>query len=121
MGDLNHYIGGDLFLSPTGDLAVTSGSIEGRQRVLRRLLTNAGDYIWHTTYGANLPGEVGSLADPRRITGIVRSQILNEAAVSISPDPRITVTAINGGVSAHIQYVDSTTKQQVGLAFDVNR
>ena len=46
MPDLSHEFGADLLAGPTGDLAVAAGAGLGRQRVLRRLLTNPGDYIW---------------------------------------------------------------------------
>ena len=121
MSDLSHYVGGDLAVSPTGDLAIASDSLEGQQRVLRRLLTNAGDYIWHPTYGAGLPGEIGKKMDVRRVRGIVRSQIFKEAIVSHSPDPNIIVTPFYGGMSAQIQYNDNLTKKPVSLSFDINQ
>lgn len=121
MSDLDHYIGGDLGVSPTGDLLIASDTIEGQQRVLRRLLTNPGDYIWHPSYGAGLPQEVGQVMDARRILGTVRSQIFNESIVQRSPDPNIIISKITNGVSARIQYVDSTTKKSVSLNFDINR
>ena len=46
MPDLAHQFGADLVAGATGDLAVVDGPALGRQRVLRRLLTNPGDYIW---------------------------------------------------------------------------
>ena len=52
--------GGDLGAGNTGDIALASGTILGQQRILRRLLTNPGDYIWHTEYGAGLAQFVGS-------------------------------------------------------------
>ena len=75
MSDLNHFYGGDLSLSATGDILKVDGSTQGQQRVLRRLLTNpalmdssgkvtvVGDYIWHPTYGAGLPRMVGDTVD----------------------------------------------------------
>ena len=33
-------------ISSSGDISVVSGPLLGQQRVLRRLLTNPGDYIW---------------------------------------------------------------------------
>lgn len=121
MSDLHHYIGDDLSVSATGDLLIASGTEEGQQRVLRRLLTNPGDYIWHLDYGAGLPREVGNTLDTRRLNGLIRSQVFNESVVSRNPDPNIILTAIQGGVSARIQYVDAVTQQQIGLAFDINR
>lgn len=56
MPDLSHQWGSDLLIGPTGDLATASGTELGQQRVLRRLLTNASDYIWHLGYGAGLAG-----------------------------------------------------------------
>ena len=47
LADLNHYIGGDLSASNTGDLSSAPGLLRSQQRILRRLLTNPGDYIFH--------------------------------------------------------------------------
>lgn len=121
MSDLNHYIGGDLGISPTGDLAIASDSLEGQQRVLRRLITNPGGYIWHMGYGAGLPGEIGKTIDVRRVQGIVRSNIFNEDIVARLPDPLIGVTPITGGASLRIQYTDTATNKPVSLNFDINR
>ena len=53
-----------------GDLAPAAGTLRGQQRVLRRLLTNPGDYIWQPGYGAGLGQFVGKPASagayPRR-------------------------------------------------------
>jgi hypothetical protein len=80
--DLDHDFGGDLALGPTGDLATVTGTVLGQQRVLRRLLTNAGDYIWHLAYGAGLPAVIGTPVDAVTIEGMVRGQIFLEAAVA---------------------------------------
>ncbi len=121
MADLNHYIGNDLTVSNTGDLDVASGTLEGQQRVLRRLLTNPTDYIWHPDYGAAVPAEVGADGDQLRIQGVIRSQIFNEAAVSETPDPEITITAVSTGISSMIQYTDSTTGEAASISFDIDR
>lgn len=131
MSDLNHFFGGDLSLSATGDLAKVDGSNQGMQRVLRRLLTNpaaidsngnvmvAGDYIFHPTYGAGLPRMVGDTVDVANIRGLVRGQILLESCVSRNPEPIVTVTEIIGGIAVHIHYNDAQTGGPVALAFDV--
>jgi len=121
MSDLNLYIGDDLSVSPTGDIAQVDGLTQTSQRILRRLLTNAGDYIWHPTYGAGLGKKIGSVLDIRAITGLIRSQIFLEAAVARTPAPVITITPLQGGLSARIQYYDGTTGKLATLAFDVNR
>jgi hypothetical protein len=118
MSDLNHIFGGDLAVAADGDLASVSASALGQQRVLRRLLTNAGDYIWQLTYGAGLPAMIGTPVDAAAITGLVRSQIFLESAVAQSPAPVIDVQAENSIVSLQISYSDATdtTTQALGIA-----
>lgn len=133
MSDLYHYFGSDLSLSPTGDLLPVDGSTQGSQRVLRRLLTNPaqkdasgnvtapGDYIFHPDYGAGLPRMVGDAVNIAKIKGVIRGQILLEASVARNPDPVITVSEIQGGVSVYIHYNDAQTGKPVALAFNVNK
>lgn len=121
MNDIDHFIGGDLGLSATGDLLVDGATLTGQQRVLRRLITNPGDYPWHLEYGAGLPREVGALTDVPRLTSLIRSQILLEAAVARTPDPIVQVTPIQSGVTVKVQYTDAETGENVSLNFDVNR
>jgi hypothetical protein len=133
MSDLNHYFGGDLAQSATGDLLKVDGTTQGVQRVLRRLLTNpalrdssgnviaAGDYIFHPDYGAGLPRMVGDTVDIAKITGAIKGQILLESAVARNPAPTIDVVAITGGVSVSIRYNDAQTGAPAALDFDVNR
>ena len=100
--------GSDLSPGPTGDIAVASGTMLGQQRVLRRLLTNPGDYIWQLSYGAGLAQFVGRPVDVPAIRAAVRSQIFKEAAVSRTPEPSVDVQAANdGSVLVQIRYVDS--------------
>jgi phage baseplate assembly protein W len=117
MSDLNHIFGGDLAVAASGDLGAVSGSTLGQQRVLRRLLTNAGDYIWQLNYGAGLPSMIGMPVDAAAIAGLVRSQIFLESAVARTPAPVIDVQADNTIVSLQITYSDSTaaTTQSVGV------
>lgn len=121
MNDLYHYLGNDLVTSATGDLLPVDGTAKGQQRVLRRLLTNPGDYIFHPTYGAGLPKMIGDTLDISKITALIRSQIFLEAAVAKTPEPQIKVSAIPNGVSCSIRYVDSVTKKQAALSFNVDR
>lgn len=121
MNDLDHYIGGDIAVSATADINVATALTASQQRVLRRLLTNPGDYPWHPAYGAGLPAEVGKLADERRIRGLIQSQIFLEAVVLQKPAPIITVTMLPSGVSVYVKFADAQTGQLATLAFDVNR
>jgi hypothetical protein len=120
MNDIWHYFGGDVLSSVTGDLQPVDTTIRGQQRVLRRLLTNPGDYIWHPTYGAGLGRFIGSTATAAEIVAVIRQQMALEDAVAPDPAPVISVTPINGGLSVSIRYVDAQTKTQQTLAFDVN-
>lgn len=121
MTDLYHFMGDDLSVSPTGDVLQVEGLDQTSQRILRRLLTNPGDYIWHPNYGAGLGKKIGTLFDAKAIEGLIRSQIFLEANVARVPAPVITVTPLQGGLSARIQYYDGSTGLLATLAFNVNR
>ena len=116
MSDLAHVFGNDLSISPNGDLACASGGTFGQQRVIRRLLTNPGDYIWQLSYGTGLPTMIGSPANSTSIKGLVQSQIFLESAVAQMPAPSITVAADGTTVSLSISYSDATdgSTQTVG-------
>ena len=119
MADLDHTYGGDLSASASGDLLTADGLTESEQRVLRRLLTCPGDYLWHPDYGAGLPTFVGKPINIRQITALILSQMKLEASVSQSPAPTVTVTPITNGLSATITYTEITTGQSTTLSFDV--
>jgi hypothetical protein len=119
--DVSHEFGGDLVLGTTGDLQLVEPPVLTQQRVLRRLLTNAGDYIWHLDYGAGLPQFVGQPANILQIGAIIRSQIFSEAAVAAAPEPIIDVSSSAGGlVSVQLRYTDATTTQTQLLSFSLD-
>ncbi len=118
MFDLAHQFGSDLAVGPTGDLATVSGPGLGQQRVLRRLLTNPGDYIWQLGYGAGLARFVGQPADATRIRAVVRSQIFRETAVARTPESVVEVVSDGAGtVSAQVSYADADTGATQLLGF----
>lgn len=119
MPDLDLPLGGDLSLSETGDLKLVDGTPRGVQRVLRRLITAAGNYLQNLGYGLGLPRRVGDLIDTDEIEGLIRSQIFLEAAVAQEPDPLITVRTILNGVHVRIVYADAATGRQQTLSFEV--
>jgi phage baseplate assembly protein W len=120
MADLQLTFGNDLTIDATGDIAVSDGSQEGMERVLRRLLTNQLEYIWQPAYGAGLASFLGQPAIQARIQAVIRSQMFQEAAVAQEPPPSITVTAqADNTVFANIQYVDANTGSNVTLSFTV--
>ena len=63
LSDLSHYFGSDVASSNVGGLQAIGGTVLGQQRVLRRLLTNPGDYIFHPTYGAGVQQWIGGIFD----------------------------------------------------------
>jgi phage baseplate assembly protein W len=123
VNDIFHVWESDLAVSASGDLALASGSALGQQRVLRRLLTNPGDYIWHTDYGAGLASFVGSPTRETQIKATIRSQIFQEAAVAQAPEPIIDVQISPAGaistIYVDIRYTDSLSGQTQVLAFTI--
>lgn len=111
MADLAHVVGQDLTFTTSGDLAVVVGDAETQQRILHRLLTGPGSYIWQLSYGAGLPELIGSVTSRQQITAIVRAQISYESGVAAIPEPKVVVT--NGDLlatAATITYTDSNSK-----------
>lgn len=123
MPDIYHQFGSDLVVGPTGDLASVDGANLGQQRVLRRLLTNPGDYIWQPSYGAGLSQFLGQTVNPAQISAVVRSQIFKERAVAQSPEPVVDVQTSQvgaaGTVYVHIRYADADTGETQVLSFPV--
>lgn len=93
----------------------------GTQRILRRLLTNPGDYIFHPNYGAGLGALVGTVTDTNVVKSLIAGQIILESCVARNPQPVITVSIIPNGIAVGIRYNDATTGQPVAMAFDVNK
>ena len=124
MTDLAHFAGNDLNVDATGDLLTVSGPNETRQRILRRLMTTAGDYIWNIGYGAGLPAAIGQPTNVARIQAVVRAQMFQEAAVARTPLPTITVQAFDPvTVLLTVTYVDapSDSTQTIGPITLVNQ
>ena len=120
MPDLAHFYGDDLAVAPSGDLATVAMTQLGQQRVLRRLLTNPGDYLWNPGYGAGLAQFVGQPANAARIRAVVRSQIFQEAAVAQNPQPVIDVQGnTDSSVYVYIRYADATSGETQVLSFSV--
>ena len=82
--------GMDLQTGPTGDIAVLTGRTEIQYRMIRRLLTNPGDYIWHAKYGAGLGGYVGRPFSSQLIESTILYHIQHETLIASAPPPKIT-------------------------------
>ncbi len=121
--DAFHYFGNDLSVSHTGDLLLADGLTLSQQRILRRLLTNPGDYIFHLNYGAGLPSYIGkplSQSLYREINGVITTQMYLEATVSQNPPPVVGLSASQNAIFVNIEYTDATTNQLQLLSFSVS-
>lgn len=96
MPDLDHTFGGDLVLD-NGTLAIADVPDMVTQRVLRRLCTNPGAYLWDLEYGGGLPGMVGSPVEAANVSAIIMNQMAMEDGVADTPAPQITVTQDGSG------------------------
>jgi phage baseplate assembly protein W len=110
MADLYLSWGGDLVVAPAGDLLLADGDGLGVQRVLRRLLTNPGDVVFHAEYGAGLASFVGQPAAPQRLAALIAAQAVQETAVARTPAPQVSVdSTADGTLTAVLQYTSSAT------------
>ncbi|MCQ8279852.1 phage tail protein [Acetobacteraceae bacterium KSS8] len=110
MADAAHWFGADLATNATGDIALALNDIEVQQRIVRRLATNQGDYIWQSAYGAGLPAMIGDPVSESQIQGIVTEQMQMEAGVDQTQPIGIDVTSDGlGDVGITISYTDAAT------------
>jgi phage baseplate assembly protein W len=120
MSDLDMSWAGDISVSATGDLLAVSGPALGTERVLRRLLTNPGDYIWHPEYGAGLGRFVGQPTDAAGIRALILEQMRLEPAVADDPEPVVLVQSDAGGMlSVEIRYADAQTAEAKALTINL--
>jgi hypothetical protein len=119
MADGYHNFGQDLVASANGDLLTADSLLESEQRVLRRLLTNPSDYIWHPEYGAGLPAKIGDPFDVATIESIVQSQMFLEESVVRTPPPDVEVASFPNGMYVNITYTEADSDQEVVLNFPV--
>lgn len=121
MSDIQHSMGSDLNVGNGGDLASAQGSEAIRERVLRRLLTNPGEYIWQLSYGGGLASFVGQVANLAAIQSVVQAQMALEPDVLSQPIPTATMSATGDGIVAiSVTYADDqsgslqTSTAQIG-------
>lgn len=121
--DAYHYFGNDLSVNSAGDILLISGIVLSQQRILRRLLTNPGAYIWHLNYGAGLPAYIGQPLDTilfNQIVGLIRSQMYLESSVAQNPPPIVNLSANQSNLYCSIQYTDAATTTLQVLNFTVS-
>ena len=122
MFDISDTYGADVDLASTGDLATVDGKTLVQQRLLRRLLTAPGTYIWHPDYGAGLPAYVGVAQSPaklRELRAIVLQQIQQESGIARTPVPTVSLQSDNNNLYCQIQYTDALTNTPQTLSFTV--
>ena len=122
MVDLQLDWGGDLVSSETGDIVTVGTPSLGTERVLRRLLTTPGAYIWHPSYGAGLARFVGQPVDVAEVQALIRSQMRLEAAVAADPEPVVAVQLDpSGSLFVQVRYADADTAEALTLNIQVPR
>lgn len=120
MSDLLLEWASDVSTSATGDLVTVALPALGTERVLRRLLTNPGDYIWHPEYGAGLGSFVGQPIDVASMQALIRSQMLLEPAVAVQPEPVVIVQSDpTGTLFVQVRYADADTAEVVSVNIQV--
>jgi hypothetical protein len=102
--------GGDISVSPTGDISTVLIQNELQQRIIRRLLTNAGDYIWHLDYGAGLGCYVGEPYSPNNIEANILAQLQHETLIEANPPPTV---AIDQGLAGLVASISVTIQYQI--------
>lgn len=122
LNDINCNWGSDI-VANAGDLDLCNSAERSRQRVLRRLLTNPGSYIWVPSYGAGLPSFIGqalSTDNFDQIKSLILSNMFQEDSVSQNPPPKIFIQTIQNGVFVQINYNENPTQNPIVLNFDLN-
>ena len=109
--------GGDLSIGPSGDVNVTSIETDIQQRIVRRLFTNRGDYIWNTGYGAGLGGFVGEPRSSEFIESTILNQLQLERLVAVTPTPIVKTSRPSTGL---FSTTSVTIQYQAAGAFSVN-
>lgn len=118
MADAWHFMGGDLAWSSNGDIQTVDSVQESQQRILRRLPTNPGDYIWHPEYGGGILKWIGRPIEETEMKTDIVTQMYLEDSVVQNPQPQVDfVTTVGGAVTSGIRYVESDSNEPVGLTF----
>lgn len=120
--DLYHQYGTDLIAGANGDLLTVTGDTEVQQRLLRRLFTPYGGYLWNLTFGANVPGRVGDTLSPSdfgKVLADVKSAVAQESGVAKNPAPVVDLSLVDNGLVGTITYLDAQTKVPVVISFPV--
>ena len=115
MADLSLGWQSDLEIGPGGDFVIASGAQVTKQRVVRRLFTNPGEYIWQLDYGAGVGQYVGRPIQPLHLRAVIRGQMFKEAMVARTPEPSISLDnqpGIGAGIlNLSIRYFEASAPE----------
>jgi phage baseplate assembly protein W len=118
MADAYHFMTGDLQFGSNGDLQTVDSVLESQQRILRRLPTNPGDYIWHPLYGGGILKWIGQPTDQASMKSVITTQMYLEQSVVQNPQPQVDLVSNTGGVvTSSIRYVESDSNEPTTLSF----
>jgi phage baseplate assembly protein W len=118
--DIAHEWSSDINLDIYNDIKMADGLDETNQRVLRRLLTNPGEYLWHQGYGAGLGRFVGAALSNevvQQINQLIISQMYLEDSVAKIPIPTVTLSQDIGQLECTIVYFNIAQNQLSTLNF----
>lgn len=121
MYDLYHYVGTDLSVSPSGDILPVTGTERRKQKILRRLITNPGELVFHPEYGAGLGKKVGENINVQEWKTLILGQMKLEDCVARKPEPVVTISIIENGVDVRVKYTDAVNGTAEFLNFDITR
>lgn len=112
--DLDAFFGQDIKISSGSDISligddanVVSGKAELIQRVVRRLLTNPGEWLPFPNYGGGLRRYVDAKLTTSlllRIKADILTQLSLEPDIVKSPPPTVDISTISGGIEVYISF-----------------
>lgn len=116
--DIDHYFSADASPDLTGGATIAAGLTASQQRIIRRVLTNPGDYTANPDYGAGAGRFVGTTPQGlNQLKTLISSQILLEPSVAPYPFPKVELKTNYEMLYITIEYVDVPTNTTQLLAF----
>lgn len=112
--DVYHIIGNDIQLDSTNDLQLVFDTNETNQRIMRRLFTNKGGYIWNSKWGASIPWKIGEPFSQEVYQDIikeVKAAVLEDDDVAKDPPPVIQIETVFNGIICYIRYYNLASNE----------
>lgn len=116
--DIDHYFSGDIAPDGTSLLAMDELTAS-QQRIIRRILTNPGEYPSDATYGAGAGRFIGATTTLLgSLKALIVNQMYKEPSVVVSVSPIVKLTTDNTVLYINIQYVDVLTNAAQTISFN---